>query len=94
MFGVLLALAGFGLHGYVACEAEIGGICLLPSRPYETSGIVVMVFGGILLVLGVVILALGESGIAGQQHRYCTNCGQAAVNQARFCANCGAEFHS
>lgn len=103
MLGVLGGIGGFLLFAFVQCELEIGtGLCLASSRPYETAGIVVMVFGGILIVLGVLLLGgIFRAGSAPvppttsadtETHgpgRYCPECEARNLPEAAYCASCG-----
>ncbi len=63
VLGVLAGVGGFFLYDFVTCVSRIGDLCIGASRPYETGGLVIMVFGGILVVLGILLFALPERGI-------------------------------
>ncbi len=64
VLGIVAGVGGFLLYDFVQCVGVIGNLCIGPSRPYETPGLVVMIFGGILFVVGIIFLTIpGGRGI-------------------------------
>lgn len=64
VLGIVAGVVGFVLYDFVQCVGVIGNLCIGPSRPYETPGLVVMIFGGILFVVGIIFLTIpGGRGV-------------------------------
>ncbi len=67
MLGVLVGTAGFIAWAYERCDLFLG-TCLVYSRPFTEVGIIGMVFGGIFVVVGILILAVpGLPGLPSSQ---------------------------
>ncbi len=58
--GGLLALLGFILWSYLACSVTSGNACFSGVYPYRDLGMLAMVFGGVLIVLGITFWGISE----------------------------------
>ncbi len=102
VFGVLGGIGGYFLWTYEYCSFGFPVIdsCLEYSRPYEMVGMLLMVFGGVLFIVGIVLASIGrgETGPSTQTQpvesrgKYCPNCGTLLPFEARFCSACSYEF--
>ncbi len=102
ILGIIVAISGFFLYNHVACTVVIGEFCLEPYRPYETVGLLMMIFGGVLFVVSIILLAMGGRTIAvtttpppsptPSKGKYCGNCGTLNPFEASYCNSCGRAF--
>lgn len=58
-FGLVAGIGGFFAWSYFVCTLAIGSSCFAGDYPYRDVGLLAMIFGGILFVVGMVILASG-----------------------------------
>ncbi|HYM39195.1 MAG TPA: hypothetical protein VEY12_03480 [Thermoplasmata archaeon] len=59
LVGLLAAMVGYGAWSYAVCSPSFASYCL-HVYPYRDVGTFAMVFGGVLSVVGIVILALSR----------------------------------
>ncbi len=55
---MLVGVVGLSMWSYVVCSIELGGVCFENVRPLVDLGLLAMIFGGILFVVGIVLLAM------------------------------------
>ncbi len=60
VLGLLAGVGGFFVWIYEECTRVfvLTGACLATARPFETAGLVLMIFGGILFVVGIIFLTI------------------------------------
>ena len=96
VLGFAIGFGGFFVWTYEECTLFLGA-CIQTARPYETAGLLVMIFGGVLTVICIISMSFISPG----QHpsppptpggRYCPNCGTPNPLEARFCISCGTEL--
>lgn len=102
VFGILGGIAGFVLYDLPVCAAMVFNTCIQYSYPYYEVGILLMIFGGVLVIVGVVLNATAPrstppTAIPAQPQtpatgKYCTNCRTLNPFEARYCNSCGNEF--
>ena len=107
ILGVLIGLVGLSMWSYVVCSIELGGVCFENVRPLAELGLVAMIFGGILFVVGIILLAMSgpptslapppetppfQSPPETLEGRHCPECDTLNAFGARFCNSCGSEL--
>ena len=96
---MLLGLVGLAMWSYVVCSLEFEEVCFQNFRPLTELGMLAMIFGGILFVVGIVLLAMwGQpSSLAAApetppEGKYCSQCITLNPLEAKFCNSCGKDF--
>ena len=99
VLGVLAGVGGLYLSTLEVCTFvfELSGACLASERLYQTPGLIVMIFGGILFVVGVVLMTTGGRETPppsphSPAGRYCPDCGTPNSLEAQYCLSCGIEL--
>ncbi len=62
ILGFLAGIVGVVLYVTTVCSLRLGDLCLEHVRPTEALGLMVVGFGMVLFVLGIVLLAMGTKG--------------------------------
>ncbi len=100
VLGLLVALGGVVMWSYPVCDLEVFGTCVQYSRPLTELGMVAMIFGGILFVVGIVLLAIpGQPSsqprpperetLEVQMNEDIGAWGSPKTFEAKYCAKCG-----
>ncbi len=99
ILGVLAGIGGFFLFSYEACDAMVFGTCIQSSKPYESVGMLLMAFGGVLFIVGIILFAMAERDtpqVVVQQpappttgYVKCSGCGGENYPGTKFCSWCG-----
>ncbi len=89
--GVLGAIAGIALRS--VCTLSLGTFCL--QYGYADTGLLLMIFGGVLFIVGVILLALSEKTAQGPAPDYSAppqvvhREPKAVRSDQKFCPTCG-----
>ncbi len=97
VLGISTVFGGFLLWTYEECTLLVLGTCVETARPLEAFGLFVVIFGGVVTVIGIISMsylspAQPPSPPPTPGGRYCPSCGTPNPLEARYCTSCGIEL--